>query len=62
MGRKRSEDAIIFKVLETCTIGATKTDIAYGVKLNFRTVVPYLDMLNKEALKMSAASWEERMT
>jgi predicted transcriptional regulator len=47
---KRSKDAIITQVLDICTDGASKTRIVYQANLNFRTVVPYIDVLIKNGL------------
>ena len=51
---KRSREVIIAEILEICSGGATKTRIVYQANLNFRTVVPYLDLLtNRELLVRS---------
>ena len=47
---KRSRDAIIFQILDVCTEGASKTRIVYKSNLNFRTVIPYIDLLMKKEL------------
>jgi predicted transcriptional regulator len=47
---KRSKDAIISQILDVCTEGASKTRIVYQSNLNFRTVIPYIDLLTKNGL------------
>ncbi len=47
---KRSKDAIISQVLDICVNGASKTKIVYQANLNFRTVIPYIDLLTKNEL------------
>lgn len=47
---KRSKDAIISQVLDICVNGASKTKIVYQANLNFRTVIPYIDLLTKNDL------------
>ncbi|VVB70556.1 Winged helix-turn-helix [uncultured archaeon] len=47
---KRSKDAIISQILDICSKGASKTRIVYQANLNFRTVVPYIDILTKNGL------------
>jgi len=47
---KRSKDAIITQVLDICIDGASKTRIVYQANLNFRTVIPYIDLLIKNGL------------
>ena len=47
---KRSKDAIISQILDVCTDGASKTRIVYQSNLNFRTVIPYIDLLIKNEL------------
>jgi len=47
---KRSKDAIISQILDVCTEGASKTRIVYQSNLNFRTVIPYIDLLIKNGL------------
>ena len=41
---------IMVSILNTCTRGANKTRIVYQANLNFRTVNPYLDLLEKKGL------------
>jgi predicted transcriptional regulator len=50
MGQKRFKDQILSKILQVCGRGANKTQIVYSCNLNFRTVVPYLDLLIKNGL------------
>ena len=47
---KRSKDAIISQILDVCTDGASKTRIVYQSNLNFRTVIPYIDILIRNGL------------
>lgn len=47
---KRSKDAIISQVLDICMNGASKTRIVYQANLNFRTVIPYIELLTKNEL------------
>ena len=47
---KRSRDRIISNILGTCTGGAHKTKIVYKANLNFRTVIPYLELLTKNGM------------
>ena len=47
---KRSRDAIIVQVLDICLNGASKTRIVYQANLNFRTVIPYIELLIKNGL------------
>jgi len=47
---KRSRDAIISQILDTCTGGASKTKIVYQANLNFRTVIPYIELLIRNEL------------
>ncbi len=42
---KRSKHVIISEILDICKTGAGKTKIVYQANLNFRTVIPYLDLL-----------------
>lgn len=50
MHMKRSKDAIIIQILDICLAGASKTRIVYQANLNFRTVVPYIELLIKNGL------------
>lgn len=47
---KRDRVQIIVSILNTCTRGANKTRIVYQANLNFRTVKPYLYLLEKNNL------------
>jgi predicted transcriptional regulator len=47
---KRSKDAIISQILDICSNGANKTRIVYQANLNFKTVIPYIDLLIKNGL------------
>jgi predicted transcriptional regulator len=47
---KRSRDTIISQILDICTGGASKTKIVYQANLNFRTVIPYIELLMKNEL------------
>ncbi len=47
---KRSKYVIISQILKICEGGANKTRIVYQANLNFRTVLPYLDLLIKNGL------------
>jgi len=47
---KRSKNAIISRILDICQNGANKTKIVYQANLNFRTVLPYIDLLIKNGL------------
>jgi predicted transcriptional regulator len=51
---KRSKDAIISRVLDICLNGASKTKIVYQANLNFRTVIPYIELLTKNELLESS--------
>lgn len=55
MTKKRSKDRIIYNILEACYgDGISKTQVVYAASLNFRTVVPYLDLLvQNELLEIS---------
>ena len=53
---KRSKDAIITQVLDICVDGASKTRIVYQANLNFRTVIPYIDLLIKNGLLESTCN------
>ena len=44
---KRSKVQIIISILSTCIRGANKTRIVYQANLNFKTVEPYLHILEK---------------
>ena len=47
---KRSKYVIISQILNICKDGANKTKIVYQANLNFRTVLPYIDLLIKNGL------------
>ncbi|MDF0593680.1 winged helix-turn-helix domain-containing protein [Methanotrichaceae archaeon M04Ac] len=47
---RRDRMQIMVSILNTCTRGANKTRIVYQANLNFRTVNPYLDLLEKKGL------------
>lgn len=47
---RRDRMQIMVSILDTCTRGANKTRIVYQANLNFRTVNPYLDLLEKNGL------------
>ena len=53
---KRSKEAIIYKVLEICIDGASKTAIVYQANLNFHTVVPYINLLMEKGMLESIDS------
>lgn len=42
---KRNSEQIIFEILGSCSGGANKTKIVYQVNMNFKSIVPYLDLL-----------------
>ena len=47
---KRDREEIITRILSICSRGATKTRIVYQANLNFRTVVPYINLLVKNGM------------
>jgi predicted transcriptional regulator len=47
---KRDRVQIMVSILNTCVRGANKTRIVYQANLNFRTVTPYLSLLEKNDL------------
>lgn len=47
---KRSKYVIVSQILDICKGGANKTRIVYQANLNFRTVIPYIDLLIKNGL------------
>jgi len=47
---RRDRMQIMISILDTCTRGANKTRIVYQANLNFRTVNPYLDLLEERGL------------
>jgi len=49
--RRRSKDEIIADILEVCLMpGLAKTQVVYQANLNFRTIVPHLDLLTRGGL------------
>lgn len=50
MTMKRSKYVIISQILNICKGGANKTKIVYQANLNFRTVIPYIDLLIEKGL------------
>ena len=50
MMMKRSKYVIVSQILNICKGGANKTRIVYQANLNFRTVLPYIDLLIKNGL------------
>lgn len=52
MGRKRYKDQILLQILQLCAEeeSASKTQIVYGAGLNFRTVIPYLELVTRNRL------------
>ena len=47
---KRSRDMIISHILDICANGASKTRIVYQANLNFRTVLPYIELLTSNGM------------
>jgi len=48
---RRSKDKIIADILEICLMpGAAKTQVVYQANLNFKTILPYLDLLTRGEL------------
>jgi predicted transcriptional regulator len=47
---RRDRIQIVVSILKTCTRGANKTRIVYQANLNFRTINPYLDLLEENGL------------
>lgn len=47
---KRSKETITARILETCCNSASKTHIVYKAGLNFRTVMPYLELLSAKGM------------
>lgn len=51
MVRKRYTNQILYKILEVCNgDGASKTAVVYASEMNFKTIVPYLDLLIENGL------------
>jgi predicted transcriptional regulator len=48
--KRRDRVQIIISILNTCTRGANKTKIVYAANLNFRSVKPYLNLLEDRGL------------
>ncbi len=49
--RRRSTDQIIADILEICLkTGVAKTNVVYRTNLNFKTAMPYLDLLTRGGL------------
>jgi len=56
MPKRRSKDQIITQILTTCQEECVnKTKVVYQANLNFRTVVPYLDLLIVNGLLEASA-------
>ena len=47
---RRDKMQIMVSILNTCIKGANKTRIVYQANLNFRTVNPYLELLEDSGL------------
>ena len=48
---RRSTDQIIAQILEVCLKpGVAKTNVVYRANLNFKTILPYLDLLTRGKL------------
>ena len=48
---RRSTDQIIAQILEICLKpGVAKTNVVYRANLNFKTILPYLDLLTRGRL------------
>ena len=54
MSHKRYKDQILLNIMQVCGGGTSKTQIVYKSGLNFRTVVPYLDLLTNRGLVVRA--------
>lgn len=48
--KRRTDDKIIYLILDICQDGALKTNIIHGAKLNYSTVSRYLDVLVKNGM------------
>ncbi|MGA9100176.1 MAG: winged helix-turn-helix domain-containing protein [Methanotrichaceae archaeon] len=48
--KRRTDDKIIYLILDICQDGALKTNIIQGAKLNYTTVNRYLDILVKSGM------------
>lgn len=49
MTHKRFKDQIILNILQVC-VGGGKTQIVYKNGLNFRTIIPYMEILTHRGL------------
>ena len=47
VSKRRTDDKIIYLILDICQDGALKTNIIHDAKLNYTTVNRYLDLLVK---------------
>ena len=48
---RRSKEKIIADILEICLMpGVAKTQVVYQANLNFKTILPYLDLLTRGEL------------
>ena len=50
VSRRRTDDKIIYLILDICQDGALKTNIIHEAKLNYSTVNRYLDILVKNGM------------
>ncbi len=50
VSRRRTDDKIIYLILDICRDGALKTNIIHEAKLNYTTVNRYLDILVKNGM------------
>lgn len=50
ISKRRTDDKIIYLILDICQDGALKTNIIQGAKLNYATVNRYLDILVKNGM------------
>ena len=50
VSKRRTDDKIIYLILDICQDGALKTNIIQGAKLNYTTVNRYLDILVKSGM------------
>ena len=48
--RRRDKAEIIASILNVCISGSNKTRIVYQANLNFRTINPYLNLLEQNGL------------
>lgn len=48
--KRRTDDKIIYLILDICQEGALKTNIIHGAKLNYSTVSRYLGILVKNGM------------